>query len=108
MFRLKHDDHEYEVRFCHTVLEPNEVQSWVKDINLCEGRVIPNLINSRRSTIARIFSDKRLVRLGASICNPEDNFCRATGRKLALTKALCPFSKELRSAIWAEYHKRCK
>jgi hypothetical protein len=39
-----------------------------------------------------------------AICSPKDNFCKATGRKIALTKVMKNFNdKEFRTAIWNKY-----
>lgn len=42
---------------------------------------------------------------GSAFCSVEDNFNKAIGRKLALTRALegSKFSKEERTAIWETY-----
>lgn len=44
---------------------------------------------------------------GAALCGLRDNFCRETGRKLALARALLSaadvFSREARRAFWTAY-----
>jgi hypothetical protein len=49
--------------------------------------------------------NKDFVCFGEANCVPTDNFCRATGRKLALTRALkqADFDYDARKAIWAAY-----
>lgn len=44
---------------------------------------------------------------GRSVCAPGDNFRRAEGRKIALTKAIRGFKRDFRKALWTEYLKRC-
>lgn len=41
--------------------------------------------------------------IGAARCMPSDSFCRRTGRKLALARAIKNWPKAERSAIWAAY-----
>ncbi len=47
---------------------------------------------------------------GESKCSPLDNFIKAVGRKIALTRALMnaddPFAKADRTAIWDAYWRR--
>ena len=40
---------------------------------------------------------------GTSVCSPRDNYCKQTGRKLSLARAIKMFNREVRSEIWAEY-----
>ena len=41
--------------------------------------------------------------VGKAQCAPEDNFCKATGRKISLTRALSTVDKAERSDIWDAY-----
>ena len=41
-----------------------------------------------------------------SYCHPSDNFCKETGRKLALAKALRSYSRKFRTAAWEAYLER--
>jgi len=43
--------------------------------------------------------------VGEAICQPTDNFCRKTGRKLSLERALIGFSKESKKLFWDEFLK---
>jgi len=44
---------------------------------------------------------------GTAKCGVDDNFCKETGRKIALTRALRYFEdKEIRTAIWDAYFHR--
>jgi hypothetical protein len=42
-------------------------------------------------------------RYGIACCSSGDQFCRATGRKLALTRAVAELPKHVRKAIWDGY-----
>ncbi len=42
-----------------------------------------------------------------TICNPSDNFCKAIGRKNALTYGIETLKREIRTAIWTEYKTVC-
>jgi hypothetical protein len=42
-------------------------------------------------------------RHGIAYCSIHDQFCRATGRKLALTRAVAALPKHVRKAIWDGY-----
>lgn len=62
------------------------------------------LIESRRGVATAIAQ-------GRARCHPNDNFCRATGRKLALARAVTAAypgheAKPLRAAIWKHYFKQ--
>jgi len=41
-----------------------------------------------RYTICEIMRGDKIVASGAAECHPKDNFCKDTGRKLALSRAL--------------------
>jgi len=43
------------------------------------------------------------VSAGAALCSLGDNFVKATGRKIALARALKPFSREDRKEVWDQY-----
>lgn len=53
-----------------------------------------------------------LLAEGSTGCSVRDNFCKAIGRKLALTRALCSLgptlSKTDRAAIWEGYLRRAE
>lgn len=44
-----------------------------------------------------------IVNVGRAFLNPQDNFCKATGRRLALKRAIEYFSYEDRKDIWEQY-----
>ncbi len=43
---------------------------------------------------------------GRAWCHENDNFCKETGRKLALTRAVKDLPKEQRKAVWEAYLNR--
>lgn len=68
---------------------------------------------SRRCSFATITTDGGQVYRGMAICHPNDNFCRAIGRKRALADALKytpegPLQKDFRTAIWKAYKQSCR
>ncbi len=53
--------------------------------------------------------DGHVMGIGSAVCSLSDQYCRETGRKVSLTRAmddheLFPF--EMRKTIWAQYFKR--
>lgn len=52
-----------------------------------------------------IYEDGELVALGTAQCSKQDQFVKAVGRKIALTRALKDgmFNKEYRTLIWNKY-----
>ena len=50
---------------------------------------------------------KSIVVNGDSYCAPSDRFCKETGRKIALKRALHQYlPKSFRTAVWKAYHGR--
>ena len=49
-------------------------------------------------------SDSDDILLGYAYCHPTDQFCRATGKKLALTRAIEELPRETRREVWRDYH----
>ena len=86
-----------EVRFYYEYFEPFKL----------EGLTGESFDEGRRGSIATVTIDGILAGQGTAICHPSDNFCRAIGRKKALTEAISALSKKTRSAIWAEYNTQC-
>lgn len=41
--------------------------------------------------------------VGVAACNPKDNFCKNTGRKIALARAVKDYPKDVRTAVWDYY-----
>lgn len=41
--------------------------------------------------------------LGYAICHPNDNFCKETGRRVALKRGLEVFNKQQRTEVWDQY-----
>lgn len=44
-----------------------------------------------------------VIAYGFALCSVEDNFCKNTGRKVSLTKALSNFPKNDRAKVWKRY-----
>ena len=66
--------------------------------------------NGLRVTECKVnfLSSLRLPQIGKAVCSPEDNFCKATGRKVALTRALRTLPRDLRKEVWDTYLERVK
>ena len=46
---------------------------------------------------------------GSCECSEKDTYCKATGRKVALTRALAGCTnKDFRKAVWEAYRKECR
>jgi len=56
-----------------------------------------------RYTVCTISAGDRRLTYGTAKCSAADQFCRATGRKLALTRAVAELPKHVRAAIWEGY-----
>ena len=90
MLKLEYGGREINVRFSHKVVDTE-------------------LNGERRCTwVQVIFPDGSMEFDGESICHPKDNYCKSTGRKLALASAMASFDRDLRKAIWQEYLRHCK
>lgn len=63
--------------------------------------------NHRRVTCQLVEQpDGKVIMHGKAECHPKDNFCKETGRKLALARAIAGFNKAERTAVWAVYRGR--
>jgi len=60
--------------------------------------------NGRRVTACQRENHKTIY----AICNPGDQFSKATGRKVALKKALVNTDRSIRTTIWNAYFKEIK
>ena len=47
--------------------------------------------------------DKTLVGEAFAYVHPNDNFCKATGRKIALKKLLSGVERDVRRQVWEQY-----
>ena len=67
----------------------------------------------RRVTVAKVFAidpktdEAREIAKASSGCSLSDNFNKAKGRRLALTRALQDFPKTIRRDIWRGYFEQC-
>ncbi len=100
MLKVIHNRKKIEVRFFHQESEP----AWIEaNTGICvdDNRRCSMAIVSIQSAFGG--SSNVSERTGISVCHPNDNFCRATGRKRALRDALFSLEKDIRCAIWDEY-----
>ena len=70
---------------------------WDNDAEDTRGRTICDI--TEKGTKKVLFS-------GISLCSIKDNFCKETGRKIALTRAIRKLPREVRQLVWAEYLSR--
>ncbi len=90
--RVVTDDGTYRVMFKHERYGCSRATtcSLMKDVSVGHG-----LLRTR-------------VSFGLAQCHTGDNYCKETGRKIALTRALASagFSKPLRTQVWKAYFAR--
>lgn len=73
------------------------------------GDTSPNKLSKKdsqieRSTVCRVFNeDGKIVTYGVANVHPYDNFCKETGRKIALSRAISTWEKEYKTLVWDEY-----
>ena len=94
----------YKVTFAH--IKPRPRQGQYKMVTMCNIWKYDPIIwgESIEGTDSK---DWLNLCYGIAKCGKNDNFCKETGRKIALTRALRFFKdKEIRSAIWDAYFKR--
>ena len=75
--KISANGHEYTVRFHHKEME------------------------GRRITECLISAEPDQLFGGYAFCSRQDDFNKATGRKISLTRALASLPKSQRAAIWA-------
>lgn len=49
-----------------------------------------------------------IPRFGGAQCSPKDHYCKETGRKISLAKAIEDFPKKIRQVFWNTYLNRTK
>lgn len=71
------------------------------------SKIKPFFTYSGNSTYCYLLKDRESLEVvsGGAYCRPPDQFCKATGRRIALTKALkaSNLTKEERREVWTEY-----
>jgi len=93
MYRVTVDGVELEVDFRHK-------QAW-RSVELGPDVHVEDRDHWR--TICVIGVGDYHLSSGMADCSVSDQFCRATGRKLALTRAVAELPKHVRKAIWEGY-----
>lgn len=58
---------------------------------------------ARRLTRCQVVMESGETLTGDAACSTLDNFCRYTGRKLSLGRALSGLGREQRAKVWATY-----
>lgn len=82
------------IRFKHSTLDPE------KDV-MFNGR----RIRAKNATTCELKKGDDVIASGRSYCVPGDQFCKSTGRKNALKRAIADFSfnKDQRASLWNKY-----
>lgn len=109
MLKVTYNFTKIEVRFYHRICTPTEIgqhTGFEVDGNRRCSLVTVSISNPNEAIIGHERTDYRNYH-GMAICNPSDNFCRASGRKKALAEAMFPLPKEVRKIVWAEYNIQC-
>jgi hypothetical protein len=75
-----------------------------------EYDVHASIQNEGRTTTCIVTKGDKLICKGNSHCHKKDNFVKATGRKIALTRAieLLQLDKESRKEMWNKYFEKVK
>lgn len=99
-------DKQYAVHFEHSCCK----------VEMFTGRGYQTLFVTRYGTRCSIHEGKCVVKgcggllhpmSGVTHCHPNDQFSKAAGRKVALSRAIVGMSRETRRLIWNEYFKQC-
>lgn len=56
-----------------------------------------------KQTHCNVLDGETVVVTGIAQCAPQDNFSRATGRKVSLARALRSFDRDTRTKFWEVY-----
>ena len=81
---------EYVVKFKH----------YRYDLDRHDQEVLNSMYHGQ--TVCQIEGKERL-HTGVACCSLSDQFCRATGRKLAFTRAVSAFDRDTRTQFWGAY-----
>lgn len=91
----------YYIDFAYGVIRKGQKQAVYRKGILSEAH------NNRIVTKCNIVLNGAVIASGETIRNPTDVFCKAVGRKIAMTNALKNISdRKLRSALWTAYFTR--
>jgi len=93
MYRVTVDGVELEVDFRHELI-------W-RTVEL--GPDVHVDVRDHRRTSCGVSGGGVQLTCGVADCSAADQFCRATGRKLALTRAVAELPKHVRKALWDGY-----
>jgi len=96
MFYFKADDVEYRVAFRHE----DSTRNSAKRMTICSLQ--------RKGIVDDDHSNNNWIELGHGVahCSKQDQFVKATGRKIALTRMLEYFERSDRKVIWQAYWER--
>ena len=98
--RIKDGDNEIEILFDY-------LRDW-------RNPNFPNTPKGEIATYTTIKFNNKIIVEGYALCSEKDNFCKAIGRKISLTRAIetakknGEINKDISKRIWEEYLKCCK
>ena len=80
--------------------EPQADVQFGKGLTTCQIGDSPDFIKKNKLPIS----------VGTAECSSKDQFCKKTGREVAMSKALLsgPFTKAQRKEVWEAYRNQCK
>lgn len=73
-----------------------------------DRRTVATVYQMRPDDDSNGYRQDKIISVAEANCHPDDNFCKAEGRKKSLTRAIKKFDKSFRAAIWKEYLRCCK
>lgn len=60
-----------------------------------------------RATLCKLINqENKIVAFGVAVCNSKDQFVKSVGRKIAFTKAVSAYNREIRTYLWQRYHNK--
>lgn len=96
------------VKFYHLGF-PNNQTDIREFFDILQDHRVKDMFDVEHITICRLYNNGEVFSEGFAFQKGPDNFSRATGRRIALTKALRDIdSKALRTDIWQDYFRVCK
>lgn len=91
MLKITIDNTSYEIEFEHKQFEPPRLITNGGALHFIRGATICRVIHADKSDVA------------VARCSCADQFNKATGRKISLTRALTGFPRKVRKQIWQAY-----
>jgi hypothetical protein len=100
--RLKIDDKEITIRWAHCIDKVEGLKRGINGNTNCEI-IINQVVDGVERTTG--------IHYGGAMCMKMDNYCKETGRKISLARALksaFPKDRDTRATVWEHYHARAE